>query len=146
MTNHIRDITWDEIYKIWHNHLWPNRPSPIESHSAMMYLSGHSIDNFKFKPHFIGYFSNDKLVGVNSGHKCIDGSYRSRGLWVHPDHRGQGLGQMLLRQIIEFKGNAHFVWSYPRQTSWSTYENVGFKRTSDWQASETSEANAFCIL
>ncbi len=146
MTKYICDISWNEIYNVWHSQLWPNRVSAIETHSAMLYLGGHDNDNFKFKPHYIGYFLDNKLIGVNSGHKTTDGGYRSRGLWVHPDHRGKGIGQMLLRQIIEFKGNAFFVWSFPRQTSWSTYQQVGFERTSDWQASETSEANAYCKL
>lgn len=146
MTNYIRDISWGEIFDIWHNQLWPNRISPIETHSAMLYLGGYDKINFKFHSSFIGYFLDNKLIGVNSGHKCNDGSYRSRGLWVDPEHRGQGIGQMLLKQIIEFKGNATFVWSYPRQSSWNTYKAVGFQLTSDWQASETSEANAYCRL
>lgn len=146
MSNFIQSITWDVIYPIWRNYLWPDRLSSIDTHSAMLYLGGHDMSNFIYNPYYIGYYVDDKLVGVNSAHKCIDGSFRSRGLWVHPNHRKKGIGQALLRQIIEFKGNSTFVWSYPRQTSWSTYERVGFKRTSDWQVSETSEANAYCKL
>jgi GNAT superfamily N-acetyltransferase len=145
MDLYIRDITWNEIYPIWRYKLWPDRTSAIETHSAMLYLEG--FDNHtNFRVTFIGCFDNNKLLGVNSGHKTMDGGYRSRGLWVDPEHRGRGIGQMLLRQTIEFKDNATFVWSYPRQSSWNTYKAIGFQLASDWQTSETSLANAYCIL
>lgn len=142
----IKPISWDQILHIWRTHLWPNRTSLIEHHSAMLYLGGHDMNNFNYRVDLIGYHIDDKLVGVNSSHRCSDGSYRSRGLWVDPEYRGRGIGQRLLRQSIEYKGNATFVWSYPRQSSWNTYKAVGFQLTSDWQASETSEANAYCRL
>lgn len=142
----IKNIEWHLIYPIWEKYLWPERTSPIKSHSAMMYLNGHSMKNYDYRPSFLGYFKDNSLIGVNSCHKCSDGSLRSRGLWVHPDHRNQGIGYKLLKQTIEFKGNATFVWSYPRKSSWRTYENVGFYLTSDWESSETSEANAYCRL
>ena len=142
----LKSLSWDEIYKIWREYLWPDRLTSIETHSAMLYSKGYNIENFKFKVEYIGCFKENILVGVNSGHKTMDGGYRSRGLWVHPDHRGQGIGQILLRQIIEYRNNAFFVWSYPRRTSWSTYQAVGFQLTSDWQSSDTSDANAYCIL
>lgn len=145
MNSYIKDIGWKEIYEVWRYKLWPDRTSAIETHSAMLYLKGFE-NNSNFRVSFIGYFDGDKLVGVNSGHKTMDGGYRSRGLWVDPEYRGQGIGQMLLRQIIEFRGNATFVWSYPRQSSWNTYKAVGFQLASDWQASETSDANAYCRL
>ena len=140
----LKDIDWDSIYKVWRKNLWPDRSTPIESHSAMLYLGGHDIGNFNYRVFFLGCYKDGKLIGVNSGHKCSDGSYRSRGLWVDPAHRGEGIGQAILRQTLEFRGNSTFVWSYPRQSSWSTYEKVGFSLTSDWQPSETSEANAYC--
>ena len=146
MSTILRDLIWDEIYPVWQFKLWPDRSSAIETHSAMLYLGGHDMQNFGYRVNFLGCFIDNKLIGVNSSHKCSDGSYRSRGLWVDPEHRGQGIGQMLLRQTIEFKGNATFVWSYPRQSSWNTYKAVGFQLASDWQASETSEANAYCRL
>jgi GNAT superfamily N-acetyltransferase len=142
----LRELEWSQIYSIWRKNLWPNRTTPIETHSAMLYKGGHDMENFRFKVDFLGCFKDNKLVGINSGHKTMDGGYRSRGLWVHPDHRGLGIGQILLRQIIEYRSNSFFVWSYPRQTSWNTYKAVGFQLASDWQASDTSEANAYCIL
>jgi len=144
----IQKITWGEIFKIWSTELWPNRNSPIESNSAMEFLEGYDISNMIPRPTFFGYIIDSKIVGVNSGHRCSDNSYRSRGLWVHLNYRKQGIGQLLLQatvgQAVEEK--TKMIWSYPRKTSWPTYSKVGFKLASEWHASETSESNAFVNL
>jgi len=144
----IRPITWKQIQKIWHTELWPDRKSAIEPTSAMKYLEGYEIKNMLYNPTFFGYYLNTTLIGVNSGHKCEDGSYRSRGLWVDANHRGYGYGKELLLATIDqaTKENCDFIWSYPRKKSWSTYRSVGFKKTSIWAKSETSNFNAFCYL
>jgi len=141
-------LEWKKIYYIWSNHLWPNR-SVIEPTSAMCYLNGYDIVNMQSLPTFFGYTINDKIVAVNSGHACSNqNNYRSRGLWVDPNYRGQGIAQKLLKATIEQGHREEFnqIWSYPRQSSWPTYQAVGFKLSSDWTSSETSEANAYCIL
>jgi GNAT superfamily N-acetyltransferase len=144
----IKIISWEEIRHIWHFHLWPERVSVIEPTSAMNYLEGFDIRNMDFKPTFFAFIINDNIVGVNSGHKCFDCSYRSRGLWVDEKHRGYGYGKELLQAAINQAKleSANFVWSFPRKTSWPTYKSVGFKKTSDWVKSDTSEANAYCII
>ena len=144
----IRPITWSQIKKIWHTRLWPDRTTAIESTSAMCYLSGHDINNMNYDPTFFGYFVHHKIVGVNSGHLCADNSYRSRGLWVDKDYRGNGFGRQLLEAAINRAKleSANFIWSFPRKSSWSTYKSVGFKRTSKYTKSETSDTNAYCIL
>jgi GNAT superfamily N-acetyltransferase len=74
--------------------------------------------------------------------------YRSRGLWVDPKHRGKGIGKQLLVETINQakREDARMIWSFPKHTSWKTYNSVGFELTSDWQSSETSNENAYCIL
>lgn len=141
----IKIITWEEILPIWKNQLWPNRTSPVETNSAMCYLQGHNMSNMITHPTFFGYIQDNKIVGVNSGHACED-NYRSRGLWVEPGYRNQGIGTILLKATIDQGVSEGFdlIWSYPRNTSWPTYRSAGFKLTSKWQTSETSEANAFC--
>lgn len=141
----IKNISYEQIFEIWSYHLWANRKSPIEPVSAMIYKSGYDLKNFNFSPNFFAYFVDDKVAGVNSGHRCFDNSYRSRGLFVFPEYRKQGIGIKLLEATIEqgTKEHCEFVWSYPRFNSWTTYEKAGFVLTSEWSEGETG-INAFC--
>ena len=144
----IKRITWKQILPIWKDQLWPHRKTTIESTSAMNFLSGYSMENMKSVPTFFGYFIDNKIIGVNSGHRCADNSYRSRGLWVQTDHRKQGIGKLLLKATINCAVDEQcgMIWSYPRFTSWSTYSNLGFNLASSWHISETSNKNAFANL
>lgn len=139
-------INFDNILPIWQYYLWPERKSVITGNSAMNYLGGYDIKNLNFTPVFIAYFMDNQIVGVNSGHKCHDNSFRSRGLYVFPNYRKKGVGIKLLTKTIEIaiEQNANFIWSYPRQASWSTYEKSSFVLSSDWEKSELG-FNAYCI-
>ena len=141
----ITTFSYDEIFLIWQKYLWPNRISTIEQHSAMLFLTGHDLKNYDYEPTFFCFIKNDAIAGVNSGHKCCDGSYRSRGLYVFPEYRNQGIGTKLLIAASN-QGSSEqckFVWSYPRFESWKTYERAGFSLSSDWLESEMG-INAFC--
>lgn len=144
---YIKLIHWDEILYIWENYLWSDRTTAITKNSAMCYLGGHDASNMQTPPTFIGYFdSQDKLVGVNSGHKTDKNNYRSRGLWVDENNRRRGIGVQLLLSIetqAKIEG-CDMIWSYPRQTSWNTYLKAGFTLSSHWVQSDTSPANAYC--
>lgn len=144
----IRQIKFSQILPFWKNKLWPDRLSAIETNSAMNYQEGYCIENMQYRPTFFGYFKGKEIIAVNSGHKCTGNNYRSRGLWVNEEYRNLGIGKKLLLKTIEQarKENCSFIWSYPRKTSWPTYESVGFNLTTDWEESETSEANAYCLL
>lgn len=143
----IKIVDWEEILDIWETELWPNRISPIEPTSAMKFLQGYDMKNMSQKPSFFAFIVDEKILGVNSGHMCMDKGYRSRGLWVDPKFRRQGIGQQLLHRTIEQAKieSARYVWSYPRKTSWSTYAKSGFELASNWGSSETSDNNAYCI-
>jgi len=143
----IKFISFSLIFPIWKNQLWPDRiESSITQTSAMMFLSGHDSKNFYNSPVFFGFYIHDNLVGVNSGHMCVDSSFRSRGLFVYPNYRGRGIGQELLYETISYakKRKAKFIWSLPKKTSWHTYHKVGFKIASEWFKTDTSYANAYC--
>lgn len=144
----IKKILFEDIYIVWRNNLWPDRKSKIETNSAMDFLHGYDMFNMSTTPTFFGYYLFDKLVGVNSGHMCKDLQYRSRGLYVFESYRGLGLGKELLQATIDqaMSEKAKMIWSYPRKTSWKTYESVGFKLITNWEQSETSESNAYCLI
>jgi GNAT superfamily N-acetyltransferase len=144
----LTELNWGEIQYVWNSYLWPNRSSAIEPVSAMCFLNGYDMANMVSTPTFYGYIIDDTIVGVNSGHSCPNqNNYRSRGLWVYPNHRGQGIGQKLLTATIEQGQREGYteIWSYPRRSSWHTYRAVGFELASAWEVSETSEANAYCV-
>lgn len=144
--NTIKQISYEQILSIWKRYLWADRTSPIEPNSAMLFLHGYDMKNMNYKPTFFGYIIDGKLAGVNSGHMCMDNSYRSRGLFVFKKYRNRGIGTKLLLATVQqgFKENANFIWSYPRQTSWNTYKKAGFILRTDWKKDEIGY-NAFCI-
>jgi len=140
-------ITFEEIYPIWRNHLWPDRPSDITPNSAMCFLEGYDLVNMETTPTFFAYKINGEIAGVNSGHMCKDLQYRSRGLFVFEKFRGRNIGRDLLLATIDQarKEGAAMCWSYPRDTSWKTYERAGFSLVSEFTPDETGN-NAFCKI
>jgi GNAT superfamily N-acetyltransferase len=146
----IERLTFEQIFDVWNDKLWPDRQSPIETHSAMTWPfegSPQPIDMniFTYTPTFWGMFIDNKLIGVNSGHKTSDTQYRSRGIWVDPEYRGNGLAQYLFtitehRAILE---KCNMIWSIPRKTALSSYTNYGFDTVGDFIKTETSEANIY---
>ena len=141
----IININFEDIKQFWESKLWPGREN-IEDRSAMLHLTGHDMKNFELQVFYLGLEIDEKIIGVNSGHICGDGSFRSRGLWIDYEYRGLGLGVYLLESTIDVGkiNNSTFCWSFPRKSSWSTYKKAGFYLTSEWSESETSSANAFC--
>lgn len=142
----ITTIDFETILPIWQNDLWPARISEITSTSAMCYLGGYDTGNMRSPAIFYAYMDEDKIVGVNSLHLCIDGGYRSRGLYVYPEYRNQGIGLHLLTTCINYaqSQDSRYIWSYPKQTSWKTYQKAGFELSSPWETSELG-FNAYCI-
>ena len=143
--NMIQHISFEEILPIWRDYLWPNRVSAIENTSAMTFLGGYDLKNMQHEPTFFAYTMNNKIVGVNSGHLFYDNSYRSRGLWVFPEYRGNRIGIQLLLAAIEqgTNENVDYIWSYPKFSSWNTYRAAGFTLASKWHQSEL-DLNAYC--
>ncbi len=144
----IEKLTFEEVLPIWTNHLWPDRQSSIDPNSAMCFLGGYDLVNMDTVPTFFAYVIDGEIAGVNSGHMCKDKQYRSRGLYVFEKFRGKGIGTILLKATIEqaIVEGAALCWSYPKQTSWKSYLAAGFELASDWEDSETSDANAYCKI
>lgn len=146
MNHQIKTISFEEILPIWSNHLWPNRTSPIESNSAMCYQGGYDMFNMNTTPTFFAYYVGDEIAGVNSGHLCKNNHYRSRGLFVFEKFRGLGIGTKLLKATIAQgkKEGAIICWSFPRDSSWMTYDYAGFELVSEYSPNETGN-NAYCV-
>ena len=135
----LRKITWDQILPIWKKYL----PSmSLEPTSAMcLFLNDgntlekswnepmYDLKNMEFTPTFWGAFDNAKLIGVNSGHMCVDRLYRSRGLFVFPEYRGFAIGQKLLMKTIAqaIHEKAIVCWSYPKKTAERSYHSQHFQ-------------------
>lgn len=143
----VKRVLFEEVLPIWNIYLWPERQSSIDPTSAMSFMGGYDLQNMT-SPTFFAYMIDNEIAGVNSGHRTMDDGYRSRGLYVLDKFRGKGIGTHLLKATIEQAKIEHcnMCWSYPRQSSWKSYLNAGFELASDWEISETSEANAYCVI
>lgn len=93
--------------------------------------------------------NSSTTIGVLSGH--FGGwiterrSYRTRGLWVAPDHRGKGLARLLMRAAFEqaIKENCELVWTFPRKASMPFYESMGFELIGSWIDDSDPQAGEF---
>lgn len=140
----ITQITWDEIYKIWKNELWPGRTSSIEPNSAMIFNKPgfYDIANMKTPATFLGIIIESTILGVTSGHSCSDNSYRIRGTWVHPSLRGTGVAHALVEQIVKqgINEKTNFAWTIPRVgASVKMFSKLGFEVVSEIHTTETAE-------
>ena len=146
-------ISFDTILPIWQDKLWPNRQSAIEPMSAMTWPFEGAPDPidmniFNYMPTFWGVYIDDKLVGVNSGHRTDHTQYRSRGIWVDPDYRGRGIAQQLftLTEHQALVEGSLLLWSIPRKTALPAYTKFGFETVGDYIITETSDANIYVKL
>ena len=146
------NISFEQIVRIWQNELWPDRQSPIETHSAMTWPYSWpekeiDMEIFNYDATFFGVFSKQKLIGVNSGHKSSEVEYRSRGIWVDPAFRKTGVSQLLF-EMTEDQATAEgceMIWSIPRKTALKAYTKFGFQTVGDYFGTETADANIYVI-
>ena len=155
-TYSIREISWEEIKSIWEEHLWPDKRGGITPIQNWYWREGRNkvwMDktisqkhkNGELIPIFFGAIYSgptitldfEKIVGVNSGFMSGTSDqiyYRSRGLWVNPKHRKQGVASMLLNATIEDakKKECNWIWTCPREGAMSVYRNAGFSKVSEW--------------
>jgi len=139
-----KKIDYETICKLWKN-LWPDRDPPETS--AMMFPEGYSQKAKQNPPTHWGLFVDDELVGVNSGHKTSDTHYRSRGIWVEPDHRNKGYSSLLFECVFDqaFEEGCEYVWSCPKKEAAVIYTNNGFEIVSDWIELDYG-SNAYAII
>ena len=144
-------ITFDDILPIWEKQLWPDRKSAIEPLSAMTWPFEGNPDEYdmsifsKYDATFFAVSRKNKIVGVNSGHRTSPMLYRSRGIWVDPKHRREGIAQTLfnLTELQAKQEGCEMVWSIPRKTALSSYTRFGFETVGGYIKTETSESNIY---
>lgn len=145
-------IEFESVLAHWSEYLWPNRDSEIKPMSSMVINDGANIDYDmsiyqKYTPIFLGYYQDNTLVGVNSGHKTSDYDFRSRGLYVDPIVRGQGIGVALLEETVNIGRylSCNYCWSLPRKQALKTYLRSGFTQKGQFFSTETSDENCYAV-
>lgn len=140
----IQNLTWEQVKPIWDTELWPGRDS--EPVTSMKYLGGYDMGLKLATPLFVGIVAGAHIIAVNSFVSTREFEWRSRGLWVDPNFRGQGHAKRLLEHMLmcaELR-NASMVWTMPRREALPVYQSAGFIRTSGWIQQEWGE-NCYAI-
>lgn len=136
------ELTFEEILPFWRQ-LWAQRRSAIEPMSCMTLNREYSLETSN--PYYYGFKLNDRIVGVNSIHDILNTS-RSRGLYVLPEFRHQGIGEKLIRHGIE-RATFPTLWSFPKEEALAVYLKCGYSNYSDWIHDPTEKKlNRYVIL
>lgn len=144
----ISQIDFSDVLPFWRHKLWPNRNSPIETHSAQTWPFNNTQEQidmsiFDREVLFLGVFTNNNLVGVASGHASSDEHYRMRGFWIDPNYRGFG-GHSLMLEHLENHAMAQgclMTWTVPRQEILTLYLHQGYLTIGDYFPTETHHLN-----
>lgn len=139
----IQEIAYDQIKPHWQQ-LWPDRE--FEAVSAMSYLGGYQCYPPKHSCYYAVTDQKGQILGVNSCHDTGEYLVRSRGLWVDPSQRGQGLGKMLLEYTLTWAQQQGYiaVWSFPKLAAWPTYQSVGFVHQGPW-IEQSGSTNGYAL-
>jgi GNAT superfamily N-acetyltransferase len=150
MLGKLSSITFDEIYPIWRTHLWPDRTSEIETHSAMTWPFGDDTSRydmriFSYPVTYLAKIVDNRIIGTFSGFKTSESQYRLRGAWVDPLYRRQGILTDIINELHRqaMREGATMVWCTPRQSSLSIYKKLGYITYGDFFDSETADSNIY---
>ncbi len=128
--------------------LWPSE-GEIRPKSSMTFDGQFDLSIYSnYNAVYLGALIDGKLIGVNSGHKTSPIHFRSRGLYVVPEFRKQGVGSALLAATREEakRRNCTLLWSYPKTDSFFVYEKLGFIETDRRLKPDDSNFYAFTEL
>lgn len=130
----LRAITFEDVFPLWQNNLWPNRATPIRPISPIQVNLQYDPSILNYSAHFFGLYLQQNLVGTISGYQTNERLFRSRGLYLDPAVRGHGLSQLLFRAVVEQASSLGLeeIWTLPRKSSWKVYKKFGFYQVSDW--------------
>ena len=151
--------TFDVIYPVWNDKLWPGRKSKIESRSSLYWnpsswyewgnvsLTKNKDLIWQFEPTFYCAQARNEIIAVNSGFRTDNDIYRSRGLWVDPKYRGRGLSTILLERTVDQarREKCKYIWTMPRKNAVPAYEKVGIKQIGNKWFDEQVEFGPNCL-
>ena len=117
------------VFVIWRNYLWPERVEPIEETSALLFKEGIDLNYRSSEVFFVKAERKGKIIGVCSGQRTGPREFRSRGLWVSGNFRGQGIGTKLFFAVEKEtqKRGCFSLWTLARYSSKKFYQTVGMK-------------------
>lgn len=122
-------VEYPDILPYWEM-LWPGRDHSV--YSSMLMRGGidhHIKDEYKHRCWIAFDDTNMRTAGVMAGHKSESLCYRTRGLWVNPAYRGQGVAQGLfaLAELQAKNEHCRWLWSYPRLSALPAYMKSGYE-------------------
>lgn len=128
----IKIVDFKTILPYWHI-LWPHMKQITET-SPIDFGGNFNTEINKNEVIFLAVYINNRIVGVNSILKTSKQFCRSRGLWVDPLKRKQGIGTSILKECesIALKNSFKIMWSMPRQSSLDFYLKNGFKKVTSF--------------
>jgi GNAT superfamily N-acetyltransferase len=124
--------TFEEILPIWRNQLWPGRQSAIEPVSIIDPEGRLTLKPGELEPVFFQVWDErNEIIGVNSGFRTSANLFRSRGIWVKPEYRRQGIGLILMHAVENHARSCgcKVLWSMPRESAFGFYRRLGFEVT-----------------
>lgn len=145
----IEVVDFETVRTSWVNNLWLGR-TDVKPMSSMVYNNPgvHDMTIYtKYNPTFWAMFDQGNVIAVNSGFRTEDDLYRSRGIWVHPSHRGYGISREffeVLQNQAEIE-DCEAIWSYPKRDAIKAYEAAGFQRTSQWFDNNDYGVNCYVL-
>mgnify|MGYP000873780399 FL=1 len=144
MLDFVEEISFEEIKEVWEKELWPDKKNGVAKANEWTWFwmqkeLGKDKQMAKdAEPTFVGIRSDNELVAVNSCYysnsKGIFNYWRSRGMWVHTNFRGQKYSSVILTWCLEYakRKDGDWMWTVPRESALPAYKSVGFVQQSDW--------------
>jgi N-acetylglutamate synthase-like GNAT family acetyltransferase len=106
----VEEISFERIYPIWKEKLWPLRQSPIEPVSCINSKGEIDSEIARFSPQFFALLESSEIRGVVSCHPTSHNEMRLRGVWIDENFRGMDFGRRLVSQVIEAKSLEPWTW------------------------------------
>jgi GNAT superfamily N-acetyltransferase len=145
----IKIVDFETVRSVWLKSLWHGR-TDVKPMSSMVFNNFGVYDMTiytEYKPTFWAVYNDNRVIAVNSGFRTEKDLYRSRGIWVDHNYRGQGISEQLF-QALENQAvleGCTSMWSYPKKEALSAYERFGFVPCSEWISSNKYGTNCYVL-